>query len=105
MKEKKLPKLDIIISHHLTQDETIKRISNLLNEMKMQYSDKISNWYEEWEGDMGKVHFSAMGLSVSGTLMVNKSQVEICGSLPFAAMFLKGKIKTAIEDQMKTLLA
>jgi len=82
-----MPKLNIIVSHHLTQDEEIKRIRNLLNEMKTKYTDKISNWYEEWEGHVGKVHFSAMGFTVSGTLMVKKSQVEICGSLPFAAIF------------------
>jgi hypothetical protein len=61
--------------------------------------------HEEWDGNMSKFHFSAMGFPVSGTLTVKASQVEISGNLPFAAMLFKGKIESTIKDHAEKLLA
>ena len=92
------------VSHNLTQDEAVKRVKNLLNDVKTQFADKISDLHEEWDGHTGRFHFSAMGFPVSGTLTVKTSQVEISGNLPFAAMLFKGTIKSAIKDRAETLL-
>ena len=100
-----MPKLNMAVSHKLTQDEAVKRIKNLLNEVKTRHADKISDLHEEWDGNMGKFRFSAMGFHVSGTLTVNASQVEISGNLPFAAMLFKRKIQSAITDRAEKLLA
>jgi hypothetical protein len=95
----------MVVAHHLTQDEAVKRIKSLFSDVKMRCADQISDLHEEWDGNTGKIEFSARGLRVSGTLTVKTSQVEISGKLPFAAIFLKKKIEAAIEDHMKTLLA
>lgn len=100
-----MPKLSMNISHSLSQDEAIKRIKKLLNDVKTQYADKIGDLHEEWDGNLGKFNFSAMGFPMSGTLTVNTSQVEISGNLPFAAMFFKKKIESTIKDRAETLLA
>lgn len=99
-----MPKLSLAVSHSLTQEEAVKRIKDLLNEIKTQFAGKISDLHEEWHEHTGKFDFSAMGFPVSGTLTVKASQVEISGNLPFAAMLLKGKIETAITDRARTLL-
>ena len=99
-----MPKLDIAIPHGLTQDEAVKRIKELLNEVKAQFSGKISDLHEDWDENTGKFAFTAMGFPVSGTLTVHASQVEISGKLPFAAMLFKGKIEAAIKDRAETLL-
>ena len=100
-----MPKLNMAVSHRLTQDEAVKRVMNLIKEMKTQFADKINDLHEEWNGNVGKFHFSAMGFPVSGTLTVKTSQVEISGNLPFAAMLFKRKIETTIKDRAETLLA
>ena len=99
-----MPKLNMVVPHGLTQDEAVRRIKNLLDDMKTQFADKVSDLHEEWDGNIGKFNFSAMGFPVSGTLTVKTSQVEISGNLPFAAMFFKGKIESTIRDRAETLL-
>ncbi len=99
-----MPKLGLAVSHSLTQEEAVKRIRDLLNEVKTQFAGKISDLHEEWDENTGTFDFSAMGFPVSGTLTVQASQVEISGNLPFAAMLFKGKIEAAIKDRATTLL-
>jgi hypothetical protein len=104
MKEEDMPKLNMTVSHSLTQDEAVKRIKNLFNDVKTQFADKISDLHEEWDGNTGKFNFSAMGFPVSGTLTVMSSQVDISGNFPFAVMIFKRKIESTIKDRAKTLL-
>ena len=100
-----MPKLNMAVSHRLTQDEAVFRIKALLGEVKKEHADKISNLREEWNGNTGTFSFSAMGFSVSGTLIVKPSEVELSGSLPFAASFFKGKIESTLRERAETLLA
>lgn len=97
--------INIVVSHHLTQDEALKRIKTLLGEVKNQFTDKISNPHEEWNDNTGKFSFSVMGFSVSGTLTAKPSEVELSGKLPFAARFFKKKIESKIREQADILLA
>ena len=100
-----MAKLNMAISHHLTQDEAVKRIQSLLGKVKVQFTDKISDLREEWHGNTGKFSFSAMGFSVSGTLVVKPTKVEILGNIPFTASFFKGKIESVIREQAEAILA
>lgn len=100
-----MARLDMAVSHRLTQDEAVARIKTLLGEVKKQFADKISDLREDWNGNNGKFSFSAMGFSVSGNLVVKPDKVELTGNLPFAASFFKGKIESTIRERAKTLLA
>ncbi len=99
-----MSRLKMSVPHELSQDEALRRIKNLLEEVKTQFSDKISNLYEQWDGYEGNFGFSAMGFSVSGTLTVEDDEVEISGNLPLAAMFFKGKIESTIRERAEALL-
>jgi len=100
-----VPKLNIAVSHKLSQDEALRRIKTFLSEMKTQYADEIENLCEEWDGNAGTFSFSAMGFNVSGTLLVKKNEVELSGNLPFAAIFFQEEIKCAIREKAESLLA
>ncbi|MEK7630394.1 MAG: polyhydroxyalkanoic acid system family protein [Patescibacteria group bacterium] len=100
-----MAKLNITITHRLNQDEALNRIKTLLDDVKHQFGDKISDLYEEWDGNAGKFSFSAMGFSVSGTLIVKPQEIELSGNLPFAASFFKGKIELTIRERAESLLA
>ncbi|MFA6494912.1 MAG: polyhydroxyalkanoic acid system family protein [Candidatus Paceibacterota bacterium] len=100
-----MAKLEMTMSHRLTQNEALIRIKTLLGEVKDQFADKISNLREEWSGNMGSFSFSAMGFSVSGILTVTPSEVKLSGNLPFAATFFKGKIESTIRERAEKLLA
>lgn len=100
-----MPKLNIIIPHSLSPDEAASRIRRLLNDLKTQHADRITDLHEEWTGHTGIFTCSVMGLSVSGTLMISPSEVEITGHLPLAAMLFQGKLESMIQEHAAELLA
>ncbi len=105
IKEKALPKLNMTVPHGLAQDEAVKRVKNLLSDVKTQFADTIEDLHEAWDGHAGRFDFSAMGYPIAGSLTVNPSQVDISGDLPFAAMLFKAKIEATIKDRLGALLA
>ena len=92
-----MPKLNITIPHTLTADEATSRIRRLLNDLKVEHDDKISDLQEEWGNDTGKFACSVMGFRVSGILAIEPSQVSITGHLPLAAMLFKSRLETMIK--------
>lgn len=100
-----MPKLNMTVSHKLSQDEALLRIKRLLGEVKVDLVDKISNLQEDWRGNKGTFSFSAMGFRVSGVLTVHKSKVELAGKLPFAAIPFRGKVEAIIRERAEKLLA
>lgn len=97
--------LEMSIPHKLTREEARRRIQELLPKMKTDYGDQIKDLQEEWNGDTGLFSFSVMGFPVSGTLTINDASLDLDGTLPFAAAFFKGKIKSVIESKAQELLA
>ena len=100
-----MPVLNMTVPHRLPQDEALKRIQRLLNNVRTQFADKISDLHEEWNDNVGTFSFSAMGMPVSGTLTVKPSEVEFSGELPALAALYKGTIESKIREQAETLLA
>ncbi|MEI8140281.1 MAG: polyhydroxyalkanoic acid system family protein [bacterium] len=100
-----MPKLNITIPHSLTQAEAASRIRRLLNDMKVEHSEQITDLKEEWDNHTGKFACSVMGFRVSGMLAIEPSKVIITGSLPLAAMLFKGKLKSMIKGHAAELLA
>lgn len=99
-----MPKLNMAMPHKLSQDEALRRIKTFLGEVKAQFADKIGDLREQWNENTGTFSFSAMGFSVSGTLTVKGSEVELSGDLPFAAAFFRGKIESTIRKRAESLL-
>lgn len=100
-----MPSINMSIPHKLTQEEAKRRIQELLPKMKADYADQIKDLHEEWNGNTGIFSFAIMGFSVSGSLTVSESSVDLDGDLPFAATFFKGKIKSVIQEKAQEILA
>jgi hypothetical protein len=100
-----MAKLNMKFPHQLSQDEALKRTRGLLDDVKNQFAEKVSNLREEWEENTCQFSFSAKGFSVSGTLTVKPSEVELSGDLPWAATFFRGRIESTIRERAEKLLA
>ena len=100
-----MPKLNMAVSHSLTQNEAGKRVKNLLTDLKTEFGENIKHLYEKWDGNVCNFSFSVMSFPVSGTLTVEISQVRLFGNLPLAALPFKGMIESTIRDHTKILLA
>lgn len=96
--------LNLSIPHQLPKEEALSRIKHLLENLKEEKKDMITNLQEEWQDDQGKFSFKAMGFDLSGNIQVNPGSVEINSQLPMAVSFFKGKIASIIQDKAAELL-
>ena len=93
------------VTHRLSQDEALRRIRAAVAQAKAQYSDKINDLRDSWNGYVGTFEVSGMGQKASGTAAVNPSDVTIQITLPFAASLFKSKIESGIRDTLTRILA
>jgi hypothetical protein len=100
-----MPRIRVEVPYKIPQDEALGRIKARIAQAKSQYSDKVSNLTEDWDGYAGKISGSGRGISLSGNIDVNPSVVAVEIALPAAAIFVKGKIEKGIRGELAALLA
>ncbi len=100
-----MPKLAMSVPHQLGEEEALHRVQAVADGIKSKYSDKYKDLQEEWDGPTGNFSFRTMGFNVKAGIVVTDQAVDIKGDLPFAAMMFKGKIETAIREQLERLLS
>ena len=96
--------LNVRLPHRLTQDDATQRMKNLFGEVKNEYSAMIGEIEESWEGHSGQVRFSAMGMPISGGMIVTPSEVDITIDLPMAVLMFRGMIETTLRERAQKLL-
>jgi hypothetical protein len=97
--------LMVSVSHRLSQDEALRRIQAAVAHAKAQYSDKINDLHDSWNGYTGAFDASGMGQKASGTVAVNPSDVTVQITLSFTASLFKSKIESGIRDTLSRILA
>ena len=97
--------MKISVPHALQPEEAVRRIKNLVGDVKKQFADKVSDVRENWNGSNGQFAFKAMGFEIAGTVMVDNQEVRIESDLPFAASMFKSTIERTIQEKARELLA
>ena len=97
--------LNINIPHNLSKEEALTRIKGLLQQVRDEQANIVTNVKEDWQGDKGTFSFSAMGFDLSGDMQVTDKNVDINTALPFAVALFKGRIKEIITEKATQLLA
>ena len=97
--------LNINIPHSLPKEEALSRIKGLLQQVKEEQANVVSNVKETWQDDKGEFSFTAMGFDLSGLIDVKDDGIDINAELPFAVSLFKGKIKEIITEKATQLLS
>ncbi len=100
-----MPKMNVTVPHQLGTEEAMRRIQNLLTDMKRDHSDQISDLQENWTDHGGTFSLKAMGFSLKGSMDVTPDSVNVEGDLPFAAVPFRGKIESMLKERAAELLA
>lgn len=100
-----MPKVNLSVPFQIPQDEALRRIQARIQEIKAQYGTTVSDLRESWAGYVGSFSGTARGVSVSGTIIVDPSQVTVLIPLPFIAFPIRGQIETTIANELTKLLA
>jgi hypothetical protein len=100
-----MPDLIVSVNHRLSQDEALRRIQAAVAQAKTQYSDKIEDLREGWNGYVGDFEISAQHQQVSGTVTVNPSDVTVQITLPFLALVFKPRIESGMREELMRILS
>jgi hypothetical protein len=100
-----MPSLKLNFTHQLGQEEAVVRLKTLLTKVKDKYQDQVSNLRESWTDNTLNFGFKTYGFDINGNILVGPNDVQLDGQIPFAAMIFKGKIESALRDQLAKTLA
>jgi len=100
-----MPSYRVAVSHALDQTTARERVDGFLESVQRDLPAHVSDISGAWEGNRLSYRLTVSGLGISGTLVVEESQVEVSGPLPLAAMFFRGQIERTIHADLTRLLS
>ncbi len=101
-----MPKIKVQVPHQLERDVAISRLQSYSRQMKVNFSDQVSDMEETWtDAGVAEFSFRAFGFKVSGTTSVYAIHAEVHVQLPFAAIPLRGVIEKEIANRLISALA
>ena len=100
-----MPNFTMDVPHNLEQEEAKNRVQGLLEKVREQYQDQVSDLEESWTDNTLSFAFKTYGFDIKGDVNVEPEKVCLQGGLPFAAVAFKGKIEQVIREQLEKVLA
>jgi Putative polyhydroxyalkanoic acid system protein (PHA_gran_rgn). len=95
----------VTVPHALGHEAALSRVQKFLDDVRQDYAAQVSDVRGQWSGNRLDFGFSATGLPVQGTLVVEDNTVHVSGPLPLAALLFRGKIEQTIRQELEKLLA
>jgi len=100
-----VPRISISLPHALGQEQSIRRLKEGFHSLSETYKDQIHSLQEEWNGNVLSYRFTALGISVTGTVTAEPAEVTLVAELPMMAMMFKGRIEKQLREELAKMLA
>jgi putative polyhydroxyalkanoate system protein len=100
-----MPKFGVRVPHQLTKDEARSRLERFAESLQRKFQDKVSDLKQTWEGDTLRFGFKTYGIQLDGGITVAENELNLAGDIPFSAMMFRGKIESAIREELERLVA
>lgn len=99
-----MPKFNVTVPHSLAREEATRRLDQFVQVLQEKFQEQVSDLEQTWEGDDLNFRFKTYGIQLSGKITVTDDALVMDGELPFTAMMFKGKIESAIREQLERLV-
>lgn len=100
-----MPKFGVRVPHELSQQEARSRLDRFAERLQQKFEGQVSGLEQSWEGDTLRFQFKTYGIQLTGGIAVTENELNLDGELPFSAMMFRGKIESAIREQLEKLVA
>ena len=100
-----MPKFNVNVPHSLSQEEARSRLERFAEMLEKKFQNQVSELHQAWEDDTLNFRFKTYGIPLSGGITVGAGELSCAGELPFSAMMFRGKIESAIREELERLLA
>lgn len=98
-----MPKFNVQVPHSLSTDEARERLDKFVDILRQKFQDSVSDLEQGWEGDTLRFKFKSYGIPLQGGIKLADKAFDVEGDIPFTAMMFKGKIESAIKEQLARL--
>ncbi|MFL2869807.1 MAG: polyhydroxyalkanoic acid system family protein [Pirellulaceae bacterium] len=99
-----MPEFLTAVDHSLGKESAKTTLSSFMDEALQTYGDSVDNVQSQWNDHDLEFSFKAMGMTVSGKLIVTDDAVTVKGKIPFALSMFRGKIERTMEDELRKAL-
>jgi putative polyhydroxyalkanoate system protein len=99
-----MPKFNVQVPHPLDKQAAHDRLDRFADVLREKFKDQVSDLEQSWDGDTLNFSFKSYGIQLKGGVTVGENQLDVAGDLPFTAMMFKGKIESAIREQLERLV-
>jgi hypothetical protein len=100
-----MPKFNVNVPHSLSQEEARTRLERFAEMLEKKFQNQVSELHQSWENDTLNFRFKTYGIPLQGGITVGATELSCAGELPFSAMMFRGKIESAIREELQRLLA
>jgi len=99
-----VPKLNFEIPHTLSAEDAKSRLERFADSIKDKFQDQAKDIEQSWNGNALSFGFKTMGMKIEGNIEVDDQRLVVDSTIPFAAMMFKGKIESAMKEQLGRLV-
>lgn len=99
-----MPKFSVTVPHSLPREEVVERLTRFADILREKFKDSVSDLEQKWDGEDVVFGFKSFGMTIAGRIKIEENQLDVNGDLPFSAMMFKGKIESAIREQLDRLM-
>ena len=100
-----MPHLQVRVPHTLTQQEAQQRLARFVELLHDSYGHQVTDLDQAWQDDTLRFRFKAYGFQLAGTITLADHELDVRGDLPFSALIFRGRIESAIREQLTRLMA
>ncbi len=99
-----MPQFNVTVPHTLSREDARAKLEKFSEFLQQKFQGQVKNVEESWEGDTLNFAFRTYGINLKGNIAVNDSDLKLTGEIPFSAMMFRGKIESAIREQLENLV-
>jgi hypothetical protein len=88
----------------LSREEAAGKLKAFIENMRREHGHKVQDLRGEWRETTLQFAFTAYGLAIEGTMVVEEAEVRVAGTLPLAASLFRGQIEQTIRGELLRIL-
>jgi hypothetical protein len=100
-----MPSITFNVEHSKEIQTAVQLIDKRIDELSNEHKGNLGEFNKTWNGPVLDIKGSAMGLNITGQMVVQSGTVSVDLSVPMIAMSFKSKIIEVVEKEILSVLA
>jgi len=100
-----MPGLMVSVTHKIGREAALARMRPFLDAISRDYAHEISDLQSHWHDYRIDFIFTARGLQVQGTIVVEEDAVYVSGPSQLAVLLFRDRIESTIQQELEKLLS